>query len=408
MATSGTSDTISLLDIPPEILERILSCLSYEQLSTSRLVCRTFDQRCQQLLNQGFTKVDKFHAQCQKELKVQLPRRESERRNHPLARHIDILAAIETRLSLLGMTYMKYVDLGLACFIPGKVLDELFRILHYVKNVNTPPRAHELLQELRDISSMAMEHFDEKILPHVRQKMTQAGISPITMAFANRAEIAVTQPGPASARPIFTQESKPAPTLRHKAATPPGSQKICQFIRTIGNNNKKDISECKNTVKGLKQRVAEQDRRIKEQEEKAEIQNRRLAEQEQKIIDMNRKILEYDQKFVDLTAEIMKVRGQGLAASTGKSADKTGTDISVYLAHDEKQDEKEKDGMVSQESGYTSDNQSSVFDNEEGSTSCTQVMNRCSPIQCGKGKSTKKRKWDQEKGDTVGVKILKY
>lgn len=48
-------------------------------------------------------------------------RRESERRNHSLARHADILAAVETRLSLLNMTFMKYVDSNLCCFIPGKV-----------------------------------------------------------------------------------------------------------------------------------------------------------------------------------------------------------------------------------------------------------------------------------------------
>lgn len=50
-----------------------------------------------------------------------LYRRESERRNHSLARHADILAAVETRLSLLNMTFMKYVDSNLCCFIPGKV-----------------------------------------------------------------------------------------------------------------------------------------------------------------------------------------------------------------------------------------------------------------------------------------------
>lgn len=49
-------------------------------------------------------------------------RRESERRNHSLARHADILAAVETRLSLLNMTFMKYVDSNLCCFIPGKVM----------------------------------------------------------------------------------------------------------------------------------------------------------------------------------------------------------------------------------------------------------------------------------------------
>jgi len=55
-------------------------------------------------------------------VKAKLPRRESERRSHPLARHVDILSAVETRLSLLNMTYSKFIDLGLCCFIPGKVI----------------------------------------------------------------------------------------------------------------------------------------------------------------------------------------------------------------------------------------------------------------------------------------------
>lgn len=51
-------------------------------------------------------------------------------------------------------------------------MDEIFRILHLLRAENKPPRAHELLQELRDISSMAMEHFDEKIVPRLKRMMT--------------------------------------------------------------------------------------------------------------------------------------------------------------------------------------------------------------------------------------------
>lgn len=65
--------------------------------------------------------MEKYHGQCLKAVKTQLPRRESERRSHPLARHCDILTAIETRISMLSMTFTKYVDLNLCCFIPGKV-----------------------------------------------------------------------------------------------------------------------------------------------------------------------------------------------------------------------------------------------------------------------------------------------
>lgn len=100
-------------------------CLKVNQSSIFQ-VCQIFNKCCEQLLNSGFSKIDKLHAQIQKQVKSQLPRRESERRNHPLARHVDILSAIETRLSLLGMTYMRYIDMGLCCFIPGKVKWHIF------------------------------------------------------------------------------------------------------------------------------------------------------------------------------------------------------------------------------------------------------------------------------------------
>jgi len=52
-----------------------------------------------------------------------------------------------------------------------QVLDEVYRVLRSVHLDPNPPRAHELLQELRDISSMAMEHFDEKIAPRLKSNL---------------------------------------------------------------------------------------------------------------------------------------------------------------------------------------------------------------------------------------------
>ena len=76
-----------------------------------------------------------------------LPRRESERRNHPLIRHCDVLTAIETRISLLQMTFMKYVDAEACCFIPGKVIDELFEVLRKISATDAEiPRSYEVLQ----------------------------------------------------------------------------------------------------------------------------------------------------------------------------------------------------------------------------------------------------------------------
>jgi len=58
--------------------------------------------------------------------------------------------------------------------ISFQVLDEIYCILKSVRVNPNPPRAHELLQELRDISSMAMEHFDEKIAPNLRDRVPEA------------------------------------------------------------------------------------------------------------------------------------------------------------------------------------------------------------------------------------------
>jgi hypothetical protein len=44
-------------------------------------------------------------------------------------------------------------------------VDEIYSVLRTLQGEEQPPRAYEILQELRDISSMAMEYFDEKIVP---------------------------------------------------------------------------------------------------------------------------------------------------------------------------------------------------------------------------------------------------
>lgn len=124
------------------------------------------------LLNHGFFKLLNCHAKQLKRIKGQLPRRESERRNHALSKHSDVLTCIETRLSMLTMTYQKYIHNKTACFIPGKVIDECYKILRSISVSVTDTRnlrAHEILQELRDISSMAIEHFDEKIVPDIKK-----------------------------------------------------------------------------------------------------------------------------------------------------------------------------------------------------------------------------------------------
>jgi F-box protein 28 len=63
------------------------------------------------------------------------------------------------------------------------VIDECYKILRMLQDsTNTSGevrnlRAHEILQELRDISSMAIEHFDEKIVPDIKKSRPEANVS---------------------------------------------------------------------------------------------------------------------------------------------------------------------------------------------------------------------------------------
>ena len=73
------------------------------------------------LLNKGFQQLDRDHAVLYKLYKSYLPRRESERFYHPFQRYVELLSSIDTRISLMRMTFNRFISANLCCFIPGKV-----------------------------------------------------------------------------------------------------------------------------------------------------------------------------------------------------------------------------------------------------------------------------------------------
>ena len=44
------------------------------------------------------------------------------------------------------MTFGKYIDNTLCCFIPGKIIDEIYNVLDILKTNCDPPRTYEVLQ----------------------------------------------------------------------------------------------------------------------------------------------------------------------------------------------------------------------------------------------------------------------
>ncbi|XP_069089930.1 F-box only protein 28 [Pleurodeles waltl] len=265
----------TLVGLPIVAIENILSFMNYDEISQLRLVCKRMDVVCQRILNQGFLKVERYHNLCQKQVKAQLPRRESERRNHSLARHADILAAVETRLSLLNMTFMKYVDSSLCCFIPGKVIDEIYRVLRYVNSTRAPQRAHEVLQELRDISSMAMEYFDEKIVPILKRKLPGSEVS-------GRLIGSPPVPGPSAALTTMQLFSKQNPSRQEVT-------KLQQQVKANGTGVtvlRREMSELRTKVQEQQKQVQDQDQKLLEQTQIIGEQNARLAELERKLRDI--------------------------------------------------------------------------------------------------------------------------
>lgn len=286
-----------LFCLPEEILEKVFSNLSYDDISKMRLVSKKVDKCCQRLLNQGFLKVEKFHSLCLRDIKAQLPRRESERRDHPLARHSDILTAIETRLSLLSMTFMKYIDMNLCCFIPGKVIDEIYLVLRNIQSTPSPPRSHEILQELRDISSMAMEHFDEHIVPLLKQKlMASRHTMPLNSEGAGLNDIANAK----SANPCIGSSA-----LRREL------HKLQMSVKQLTNTStqqKKEIGDLKQKSCDMRKKIREQEKKVSEQNNILTEQASRITEQDGKISEISRKMLECDRHISNLLSELNRYR----------------------------------------------------------------------------------------------------
>uniref|UniRef100_A0A023F1T5 Putative f-box only protein 28 n=1 Tax=Triatoma infestans TaxID=30076 RepID=A0A023F1T5_TRIIF len=153
------------LDLPPEIFDKIFSYTGYKTVSQMRLVCRQLDRICGSILNSTFQKLQtqmlhRFHF-----IKSKMPRRESARRNHPLACESDIIETLHMRLTLLQMSFGKHIERKHCCFFAGEILDEVFRILHYIKVTPKLARPYRVTDELFDLSTMAMEYFKENIEP---------------------------------------------------------------------------------------------------------------------------------------------------------------------------------------------------------------------------------------------------
>ncbi|XP_075003310.1 F-box only protein 28 isoform X2 [Calonectris borealis] len=352
--------------------KKALVCLKGYLLLPVIVVCKRMDLVCQRMLNQGFLKVERYHNLCQKQVKAQLPRekksgssitqffwqitqgllgmnkchsfsrltaftddlsttllkkqarRESERRNHSLARHADILAAVETRLSLLNMTFMKYVDSNLCCFIPGKVIDEIYRVLRYVNSTRAPQRAHEVLQELRDISSMAMEYFDEKIVPILKRKMPGSDVSGRLIGTAPGTLLKSTFPSSNSSMVLVLRksDSKEAWKINSFLLKIPGPSAALTTMQLFSKQNpsRQEVTKLQQQVKANGSGLTALKREISELRIKVQEQQKQLQDQDQKLLEQTQIIGEQNARLAELERKLREVMESTVGNSSGSGS----------------------------------------------------------------------------------------
>lgn len=174
------------------------------------------------------------------------------------------------------------------------MIDEIFRVLRLIRDTKTPPRAHEILQELRDISSMAMEHFDEKILPDLKHSICMVGTGSSFELLGSALMISHSRhPNNATLPHNFTPE------------------KLNQSFKKIYDRTKQNKISCltmRNLMGRMKFRIKKQGLQIRLQSLKLRKQAKKLHEQDVLLAEMRKHLEEWDQKMVDLTAGLSRAR----------------------------------------------------------------------------------------------------
>lgn len=290
-----------LLSLPDCVLEMVLDLLSFDQVSHMRIVCRGFDMICKRQLNRGFRCAERAQAKYLQEIKAMLPRRESVRKAHHFARHCEIVTGMETRINLLRMTFAKYIDADLCCFIPGKVIDEVYRVLRWVKNDPYPPRSFEVLQELRDISSMAMEHFDEQILPTFR-----CPPFPASGSLCNRPARLLSSPGNLFLAMACSPSQPQNGSIPGAMSVSDLRDEMAVLMRRMDKSvkkNKRLASQANAKVGALQNDLVAQNAKIECLEKVLNTQSSLIMSQAEMLKEVNKKLLENKQNLGDFVVQ---------------------------------------------------------------------------------------------------------
>ncbi|XP_075549658.1 uncharacterized protein LOC142583189 isoform X2 [Dermacentor variabilis] len=267
---------INLLDLPSEIIEKILRHTNFATISNARMVCHHLNDAASGLLNSEFVRLRLAMQQRFQGIKAQMPRRESARRKHPLSRECDIIETVHMRLTLLQMTFGKHIERKHCCFFPGEILDEVHRILRYVEVTPTLSRAYKVTDELFDLTTMAMEYFKEHIEPTLPEISYFAADfldypSSYSSSLKNQISLMETPPSTSTQGSLSSAPQSPQP--------PPVNPTVKKRLRKLRESMKKNSGQVLALRRELK------------------LTRRRVTSQQRHIVEMKARQDDYDQKL---------------------------------------------------------------------------------------------------------------
>uniref|UniRef100_L7LYH1 Putative pallbearer n=1 Tax=Rhipicephalus pulchellus TaxID=72859 RepID=L7LYH1_RHIPC len=273
----------NLLDLPSEIIEKILRHSNFATISNTRMVCHHLNEAASGLLNSEFVRLRCSMQQRFQAIKAQMPRRESARRKHPLSRECDIIETVHMRLTLLQMTFGKHIERKHCCFFPGEILDEVHRILRYVEVTPTLSRAYKVTDELFDLTTMAMEYFKEHIeptLPEISYFAADFLDYPSSYSPSLKSQISLLEPPPCTS---MQGSLSSAPQSPQPAPLNPAMTKRLRKLRESMKKNSGEVLALRRELKLTRRRVITQQRHIKEMKARQDDYDQKLQTTSRKL-----------------------------------------------------------------------------------------------------------------------------
>ncbi|XP_058463756.1 uncharacterized protein LOC131438016 [Malaya genurostris] len=295
---SALEQSLNLLDMPIEILGHIFAYVGYKKVAQMRVVSHQMNQVCSTILNSTFQKLQTQMLNRFQIVKAKMPRRESARRNHPLACECDILETCWMRLSLLQMTFGKHIERKHCCFFPGGILDEVYSVLNYIRTTPMLARPFKVTDELFDLSTMAMEYFREHLEPNLPD-----------IAYFNKDYTSSTKPFAAlevssSIRSRDTSTSSSSSPPQSNMVLRKGIRKIKQGMKRYNNQ----LSVLRSELRTCKRKATEQAKQIAEQQKLLAEQQKQTLDYASRLDENDKKNEEIARKFSTLLQELNKCK----------------------------------------------------------------------------------------------------